>query len=307
MSQFYTQIFGRCQLPKTNKKNTLQPFSVLPGLFAAALLVVGIVFFSPLTAVAEEDYDLDTCATCHEDVVEAFKNNLHAVIDSKKIDKLSCTACHGDAALHVEKEGEAGTILTFKGESAMQKADACMKCHLDSNAAFMAGPHAKAGMDCTQCHSIHTAHKKSGLLRAYSSKLCASCHRDIVAQFQMNERHRLQEGILGCTSCHDAHGPAVTRRLAGFKHESCLKCHTDKGGPYFYEHEASRIEGCSACHEVHGSPNRHMLTHQNAAQLCFSCHTFAPSWHSYFTYGEANCVSCHSTIHGSNLDKLFLK
>jgi predicted CXXCH cytochrome family protein len=86
-----------------------------------------------------------------------------------------------------------------------------------------------------------------------------------------------------------------------------LQCHTDKSGPYLFEHGASRIEGCTACHEVHGSPNRHMLTQQSISDLCFSCHTHAVSWHSRFNSTSTNCTVCHSTIHGSNLSKIFLK
>jgi hypothetical protein len=41
--------------------------------------------------------------------------------------------------------------------------------------------------------------------------------------------------------------------------------------------------------------------------LCFGCHTAAVSWHSRFAVTETNCTNCHSAIHGSNLDKLFLK
>jgi predicted CXXCH cytochrome family protein len=112
---------------------------------------------------------------------------------------------------------------------------------------------------------------------------------------------------LECTTCHDQHSPATGQRLGGFKHESCLKCHTDKGGPFLYEHGASRIEGCRACHEVHGSPNKHMLTHQSVSDLCFSCHVMAPSFHARFDSYSTNCTVCHATVHGSNLSKIFLK
>jgi hypothetical protein len=50
-----------------------------------------------------------------------------------------------------------------------------------------------------------------------------------------------------------------------------------------------------------------MLTHQNVADVCFSCHAEAPAWHAYFSPEGTNCVNCHSAIHGSNLDKRFLK
>jgi DmsE family decaheme c-type cytochrome len=159
-------------------------------------------------------------------------------------------------------------------------------------------------MDCTNCHDQLM---KKSVVRESPTAICSSCHEDVLARFDLNERHRLQEGILECTSCHDPHAPAARERLGGFKHESCLRCHTDKGGPYFYEHEASRLEGCNACHEVHGTPNRHLLTHQSASDLCFSCHTRAVSWHSRFTSESTNCTVCHSTIHGSNLSKRFLK
>jgi DmsE family decaheme c-type cytochrome len=144
-------------------------------------------------------------------------------------------------------------------------------------------------------------------LKASATKTCFSCHEDIFAKFNLNERHRLQEGILGCTSCHNPHEPATKERLGGFKQEACLKCHTDKGGPYLYEHGSSRVEGCTICHDSHGSPNRHMLTYQSIADLCFSCHIATPQWHSRFGEKTSNCTSCHSTIHGSNLSKIFLK
>ena len=143
--------------------------------------------------------------------------------------------------------------------------------------------------------------------RVLKSKMCLSCHEDVYAEFKLNEKHKLQEGVLECTSCHDPHGPMVGKNLSVVKNETCAKCHRDKDGPFIYEHEASVIEGCTTCHVPHGSPNRHLLNTQNVVQLCFSCHTAAPSWHSRFATGGGNCVSCHSTIHGSNLDKIFLK
>ena len=91
------------------------------------------------------------------------------------------------------------------------------------------------------------------------------------------------------------------------KNAECLKCHTDKAGPFIFEHEASAIEGCSSCHEVHGSPNRRLLKFQSVGELCFSCHAAAPSWHRGLKSADANCASCHSAVHGSNLDPLFLK
>ena len=96
-------------------------------------------------------------------------------------------------------------------------------------------------------------------------------------------------------------------RLGGFKDEACIRCHTDKGGPFLFEHGSSRVEGCTICHEPHGSPNRHLLITQSISDLCFSCHTFAPAFHKGFDSRTTNCTSCHSTIHGSNLSRIFIK
>jgi DmsE family decaheme c-type cytochrome len=247
-----------------------------------------------------ENIDLETCAECHEDIAKAFLSKPHSV--SK-----SCTVCHADAEKHLEEEG-GPTIFAFKpSDIPNEKSNKCLNCHTRSNSRFFASPHGKGSMDCTTCHVMHSETAKPSLLRTSATKSCYTCHEDVFSQFQLNERHRLQEGILGCTTCHNPHEPAMRERLAGFNHESCIKCHTDKGGPYIYEHGASRIEGCKACHEVHGTPNRHMLTHQSIADLCFSCHGAAPSWHSRFDSYSTNCTVCHSTIHGSNLSKIYLK
>jgi predicted CXXCH cytochrome family protein len=95
--------------------------------------------------------------------------------------------------------------------------------------------------------------------------------------------------------------------LGGFKHEKCFTCHTDKQGPYVFEHLTSRVEGCTSCHDsAHGSVNRHMLSYQRVADLCNSCHTVVPGFHTRFV-NTSQCTNCHSQIHGSNLHQAFLQ
>jgi DmsE family decaheme c-type cytochrome len=284
-------------LPTKTRKKTKLPFVEIIGLIALAIFISG---FSSSAKSATQAPDVETCLDCHEDLAKTFWSNPHSELSS-------CTACHGDAQRHLE-EGGGPTIFAFKSEDIpREKSEKCLTCHLKTNPRFFASPHGKGSLDCTTCHVMHSEKTRPHLLESSSTRSCYSCHQDIFSLFQLNERHRLQEGIMGCTTCHNPHEPATRERLAGFKHESCLKCHTDKGGPFLYEHGASRIEGCEACHEVHGTPNRHMLTHQSTSDLCFSCHAEAPSFHSRFDSRTTNCTVCHSTIHGSNLSQIFLK
>ncbi len=292
---------------KTKKKLKLPSIETF-GLIG--LVIIMASFLSGAKPLAQEK-QFGICAECHEDTCADFTLMRHAAIEEKKWTDTAhqaetmCANCHGDPTTHLEEGGGPGTIFAFKETDDIQsKTKKCLNCHSGTRARFLASPHGKAAMDCTNCHEELM---KATPVKKTPTEICVSCHDDVFAKFKLNERHRLQEGILGCTTCHDQHAPIEREQLAGFKHESCLRCHADKGGPFLYEHGASRIEGCRACHEVHGTPNRHMLTHQSTSDLCFSCHTTAVSWHSRFDSRTTNCAVCHSAIHGSNLSKIFLK
>lgn len=290
-----------------------------------AAVVVGA---PPATAQQEEEQPVAAavCADCHDDQVAAFASNPHSVLNDPAwapsgVEGGSCVSCHAGAAAHVEEGGGAGTIFAFGEEtSPASRIQVCQECHADTHPRFLTSEHSQAGVACTTCHEVHQpAHSAVALLRSgplgaadpsdaigAASSVCASCHADVFSQFQWNERHRLQEGILGCTSCHNPHERATRARLGGFKHEVCLECHTDKGGPFVFEHGSSRAEGCVACHDPHASPNRHMLKFQRVAELCLSCHATVPGFHSRFSL-DTVCTNCHSSIHGSNFDPFFLK
>lgn len=277
------------------------------------LLLLGVV--SPAVASTSSPGDL-ICADCHEEVVLGFALGPHARASGGDADNLAaCASCHGDATAHVD---EGAPMFSFAAEGfADAKSDTCLSCHGTDHAGFDLSQHAAAGLDCTSCHSVHNAEGDRWNMLAVpafgtpgaeieGSASCAECHSEVFAQFEFNESHRLQEGIVDCTSCHDPHEPSVRSLLGGFKHEACASCHTDKAGPFVFEHGAGRVEGCSSCHSAHGSPNRHMLAFQSTGELCYSCHAFVPGFHSRFTL-ESNCTNCHSTIHGSNFDPFFLK
>ncbi len=270
------------------------------------------------------------CRACHRDQFEAVTSNPHVVLDSEVWrDRTGrapgCLNCHRDANEHISAGGGRGNVFAFSDEPPAEQSAVCLDCHRASHSEFDRSAHARAGLTCSSCHAQHGAGEQA-LLREIpdaveqqgrigaSSRLCVDCHSETLAAFELNERHRLIEGALECTSCHDPHAAATRTLLGGFKQDACLECHADKGGPFVFEHPASRVDGCTACHSPHGSQNRHLLTHQNVAEQCYSCHAGVPQFHFGFNpaaparFGlDTQCTNCHSTIHGSNFDPDFLK
>ncbi len=299
-------------------------------LAAAGLVGFGAVSGEPQNPPAEpaaaaesmaSEELFETCAGCHDVEAAAFLRGPHSALDREGLAALhgaesGCTACHGDPTAHLDSGGEPGNIFAFgDGDLANAKSAMCLSCHGDAHPAFFSSRHARAGLDCGSCHSAHASDPASRFLLKPSletdfvsgtSASCAECHADVFSQFEFNERHRLHEGILDCSSCHDPHASSARWRLGGFKQEACVSCHADKSGPFVFEHGSQRVEGCVACHQPHGSPNRHMLTFQSVADLCYSCHAAVPGFHTRFT-NESVCTNCHATIHGSNFDPAFLK
>ena len=153
---------------------------------------------------------------------------------------------------------------------------------------------------------------------------CAGCHTDIWASFQKPYKHRLPEGAMSCADCHNPHGSALPHMIQTTRanEPGCAKCHGDKVGPFPFEHAPVRLEGCGTCHEPHGSANPRMLTRPQVSQLCMECHsnlptptpamkgtfgTVGPAFHDLRSPRFQNCTLCHQKVHGSYVDRAFLK
>jgi DmsE family decaheme c-type cytochrome len=104
-----------------------------------------------------------------------------------------------------------------------------------------------------------------------------------------------------------------------FNDEACIKCHTDKRGPFVYEHPPPVVEGCETCHYPHGSTNGRLLRRPVEFTLCLQCHNgggkgtrlsgvdIQTSEHNLLDPKYQRCTTCHVRIHGSNADGLFLR
>ncbi len=267
-----------------------------------------------LPAKANTEFTINDCAECHEDAVGTFQNTTHA--RAWHADSLQCSNCHrGDFAAHIESGGDPGTMEPIEKMSAQETADMCLKCHEQpgEQAHMRQSEHMQAGVSCLQCHDVHPTDQAkaeraskglSPMMKASQSELCTGCHTKIDAELSMPTHHRIKEGVMQCTDCHNPHGTAGEHQLRDGTKETCVNCHEDKRGPFIYEHDAAAVDGCTACHQPHGSTSPHMLKARDERTLCISCHSKdmgAGVPHSRLgLQATGDCTRCHSEIHGSN-------
>ena len=150
-------------------------------------------------------------------------------------------------------------------------------------------------------------------MKAPQPTLCFQCHADIKPSFNMPFHHRVNEGLVKCTDCHDVHGTFQNNNVRSTADQNliCTKCHTDKRGPFVFEHMPVKAEGCMACHTPHGSQNARLLNMPEVNVLCIQCHSpvAADTVHgiSNASADSVPCTSCHTYIHGSNMNAAFLR
>jgi DmsE family decaheme c-type cytochrome len=125
--------------------------------------------------------------------------------------------------------------------------------------------------------------------------------------------HPVNEGAVSCSDCHDPHGTFQANNLKATADQNavCTKCHAETRGPFVYEHAAVKAEGCVGCHSPHGSQNARLLNMPAINTLCNQCHSRVAN-HTINGMGAGSdelvpCTSCHTYIHGSNINQAFLR
>jgi len=261
-----------------------------------------------------------TCKSCHEEIYANWARTAHYKTQLKKeAGARGCEACHGAGAEHVNGGGDKTKIFSFKTVSARNVNDRCLECHNSDDARhnFRRSDHSKANVSCTDCHSVHHSSGRGEMLLVKAQpQLCYSCHAGVKPDFSKPFHHRVNEGLVNCSSCHEPHGSTSRRSLRETSAQDtvCFNCHTDKAGPFSFEHAVVKAEGCGACHTPHGSSNPRMLTRSQIGLLCTECHTLTmhvsapavPSFHNQAQKYQA-CTLCHTAVHGSNTDRMLFK
>jgi predicted CXXCH cytochrome family protein len=293
----------------------------------------------------------ETCKACHEAYFNSFSKTAHGRLSQAgwKGEKQGCESCHGPGKAHVEGGGDTSRIRTFANESPKQKSDACLRCHAgrEEHNNFRRGEHWRNDVACTDCHAPHisshptveptsdgsssifpvgpfAAHASdfapNHMLKKREVLLCMGCHNETKSQFNRPFHHKVLEGAMKCSDCHNPHGGFELKqaRLATGADAACFKCHADKQGPFVFEHAPLKVEGCAACHDAHGSANPKLLKRGVVAQLCIECHSNIgllageePSGATQvphtLTQRFQNCTICHVKIHGSNASSRFFR
>jgi DmsE family decaheme c-type cytochrome len=261
-----------------------------------------------------------------------FKNPHYKSIASgqEPPERTGCEGCHGPGSGHVAARGGKATIIAFSILPSDDVIDNCLRCHAKDlpRGNIRRSEHTLAGVPCTGCHSIHGSESSKYLLAKEQREVCYDCHGPVRAQFNMPLKHRVNEGFMQCSDCHNPHGSHAPNWRMGVRprmvehalanEEPCMKCHIDKRGPFLFEHAAVRVDGCEACHFSHGSTNARLLRRPVLFTVCLECHNGASSFgrqgdgiptqspsHNMADPRFQNCTACHVRIHGSNADPLF--
>ena len=256
----------------------------------------------------------DTCATCHEGYDKNIAATKHGFAHNPRTPAATqgCESCHGPGEAHVNDPEKVKPIL-LKTVPADQANAQCQACHNRSQHALWDGSqHQNRKVACRDCHSVHSS-EGPNLLRAKTEMAtCATCHQAITNRQLRFSHMPVREGKMQCSSCHNVHGSVNVRllRTGTTVDQSCTSCHTDKRGPWLWEH-APVADSCTTCHDSHGSNNERMLV-SKLPFLCQRCHVTSrhpPTVYEGFTlqtsqnankmYGKG-CVSCHQMVHGSN-------
>lgn len=287
-------------------------------LLSGTLLLVGA---TAVLAESQGDSPMATvaCLDCHQEQVEQFAATPHgrAFAFGDRHGSATCETCHGDGARHIETNDPADIVNPGR-LSIEDSTRQCLECHGENAAQthWLGSAHQRRGVGCLDCHGVHEETAPDSMTAVEArTEACYSCHQDVRSDMRKVSHHPVREGKMTCLSCHDPHGaPSKGNLNAATVNELCYQCHTEKRGPFLWEHAPVR-ENCLTCHSPHGS-NHLKLQTTSVPYICQQCHLNTrhpgtlydgrnlptlenPSTGSNRLFNRA-CLDCHAAIHGSN-------
>ena len=165
--------------------------------------------------------------------------------------------------------------------------DDCASCHTDFQMTWEIGAHGHATNDPIFVNEW---------TRQGTPTACLSCH---VTGYDPATATWKAEGV-SCEACHkDEGGDHPNTPLSVDKTESlCGGCHTDtRFGWMEWEGSTHYKNGmaCTNCHDPHSASVKIGSGHDDASQLCITCHKemSVDSSHGAHTQNGVTCVDCH--------------
>lgn len=258
------------------------------------------------------------CLECHKKQEARLADTLHGQsVDMRtpasRGERL-CETCHGPGKAHsIADSPSKNNIKSFKVLPASAANATCLSCHANraTHINWTGSKHAARNVSCVSCHTVHHPKSEVAQLKTVrATETCVSCHKDKALKERKSSHMPLREGKMECTSCHSPHGSTNVKMLkvGNTVNELCVSCHTEKRGPFLWEH-APVANNCATCHDPHGTNNDRLLV-AKVPMLCQRCHV--PSRHPATIYDGAQvtaannrligrgCINCHQQIHGSN-------
>ena len=152
---------------------------------------------------------------------------------------IGCSACHGDAAKHLEEKGR-GPIVNPAKLDAVRRDSTCLQCHLEGNVAVYRAGRSLAGFRVGDDLSDYVVYSVKAGANAGGGRA--------VSQYEALLRSACKAGSgdkLTCTTCHDPHSsPSAEERVSYFR-ARCLSCHT--GAKMATSHHPEERD-CAVCH-----------------------------------------------------------
>ena len=256
----------------------------------------------------------ETCAACHsgyDHTVDITKHGFKANLMTPAA-RQGCESCHGPGEAHASDPGSVMPIQLTRVSATVANGQ-CQTCHNRGDHALWDGSqHENRNVKCIDCHSVH-ASEGPKLMKAKTQQItCAKCHQTVTNKQQRFNHMPVREGKMECSSCHNVHGSVNIKllRVGTTVDQSCTSCHTEKRGPFLWEH-APVVDSCTTCHDSHGSNNERMLV-AKLPFLCQRCHVTSrhpPTVYEGYSLNNSTgsnrmtskgCANCHQQVHGSN-------
>lgn len=196
-----------------------------------------------------------SCGSCHVGIVKDAQTSIHrlqtgyikvltergadfTMPETVKAYTTHCTTCHADCGdCHISRPSalDGGLIAGHQVKRVASVFVTCGGCHSARINDDYQGKHEgiagdvhweKAGMPCTECHTMEEFHDGQHGTRYDSepSVECVDCHQEDVQITSDNRQHMLHMDAVQCQVCH-----------AVGEYKSCANCHTardEKGIPY---------------------------------------------------------------------------